>query len=71
METVLVIDYVDDDRDQLYKYLMETKVEQNDENIEDILCRYIEENWLIHKENNISKRVGESIILIKKEQGNI
>lgn len=60
METVLVIDYVDDDRDQLYKYLMETKVEQNDENIEDILCRYIEENWLIHKENNISKTNAET-----------
>lgn len=68
METVFSMEYVDDHRDQLYKYCMEKKLEQNDNNIECVLCSYIEENWQERREKNINVKIGESITLFNAEQ---
>ena len=70
LKTVFDLNYIDDDRDQLYKYLIELKKEQNDENIDAIISDYIEDERLKRREKNICKKAGESLSLIKKGKEN-
>lgn len=66
LQTVFQLDYVDDERDRLYKFLIDSEVEEKDKNLDHILSNYIKENWETRRENNIYKKVGENILLSKK-----
>lgn len=56
LKTVFDLNYIDDDRDQLYKYLIELKKEQNDENIDAIISDYIEDERLKRREKIYVKK---------------
>ena len=64
LRTVFQLDYIDDERDLIYKYLIESGIKEN--NIDSIINEYINENWNRRSEKNIHKKIGESILLAKK-----
>lgn len=66
LQTVFHLEYVDDERDQLYKYLIDSEIKEGDKNIDYILSKYINDNWEVRGENNIYKKVGETISLTKE-----
>lgn len=63
VEEIFKLNYVDEERDQLYKYLIESNC---GENIDDLLCAYIDQKWEARKEKNISISLGDTIVLAKK-----
>ena len=70
VETVCNLKYVEDDRDHLYKYLIESDMKDGD-NFDVLLATYINNNWESRRENNIHKKVGENISLVKKSLNEI
>ena len=62
-ELIFHLDYVDDDRDQLYKHLIE---QNNNRDTDGLLCNYINEKWDERHEINICNEFGEPISLAKK-----
>lgn len=66
IHTVDNLDYVNDERDWLYKYLVESKIEEKDKAIGFILSNYINDNWEIREGKNIHKKVGTSFNLTNK-----
>lgn len=66
IHTVDNLDYVSDERDQPYKYLVESKVKGKDTAIDCILSNYINDNWEIREGKNVHKKVGTSFNLTKK-----
>lgn len=66
IHTVDNLDYVSDERDQLYKYLVESEVKEKDTDIDCILSNYINDNWEIREGKNVHKKVGTSFNLTKK-----
>lgn len=65
MEVIDQLDYVEDDRDRLYEYLIYAKIYKYD-NLERVLEDYIEVNWRKREERNICKNIGDCISLSKK-----
>ncbi len=63
IEAVHQLDYVYQEKDQLYKYLIDSGIQKCDEDIECILINYINDNWEARREKNICKKVGETISL--------
>lgn len=66
LRTVLHLEYIDDERDQLYKYLIDSEIKKCDKDIDYILTNYINDNWEARREKNICKKVGEIISLSKE-----
>ena len=62
-EVIFQLNYVDEERDQLYKYLIESNC---CENIDSLLCDYIDQKWEARRERNISRNLGDTILLAKK-----
>ena len=63
IETVYKISYIDDERDKIYTYLVDTDISISD-NIDNLLCKYIDENWNKRQMNNLYKKSGESFSLV-------
>lgn len=70
MHTVCNLNYVNDERDYLYKYFIESNM-NNGNNFDVLLIDYINNNWESRRENNIHKKVGENISLVKKSSNEI
>lgn len=68
LQAIYQLDYIEDERDQLYKFIIDFEIEAND-NIDSILTNYIDVNWNKRAEKNIHKKAGESILLTKKFMG--
>lgn len=66
LRTVFHLEYIDDERDQLYKYLIDSKIKKCDKDIDYILINYINDNWEARREKKICKKVGEIISLPKE-----
>lgn len=66
VDTVCKIKYIDDERDQLYKYLIDSEIKKCDKDIDYILINYINDNWEARREKNIYRKVSETILLIKE-----
>lgn len=66
VDTVCKINYVDDGRDQLYKYFLDRGIINNSESFDNSLSNYINDNWKARIEKNIYKKVGETISLTKE-----
>lgn len=70
LHTVYNLNYVNDERDYLYKYFIESNM-NNSNNFDVLLIDYINNNWDSRRENNIHKKVGENISLVKKSSNEI
>lgn len=70
LHTVYNLNYVNDERDYLYKYFNESNM-NNSNNFDVLLIDYINNNWDSRRENNIHKKVGENISLVKKSSNEI
>lgn len=70
VDMVCNLNYVNDERDYLYKYLIESNI-NNSDNFDGLLINYINNNWESRRENNIHKKVGEKISLIKQSSNEI
>ena len=66
LRTVLHLEYIDDERDQLYKYLIDSEIKKCDKDIDCILINYINDNWEARREKNIYRKVSETFLLIKE-----
>lgn len=66
VETVCKIDYVDDERDQLYKYLID--LGNNNYGFDKMISKYIDDTWEMRRKENLYKKVGENIFLVKKSK---
>lgn len=66
LRTVFHLEYIDDERDQLYMYLIDSEIEKCDKDIDYILSNYINDKWETRREKNICKKVGETISLAKE-----
>lgn len=71
VETVCNLYYVDDDSDHLYKYSIDLDINNSSKNFDILRSRYINDNWEYRRENNIHKKVGENIPLVKKSSNKI
>lgn len=67
IDMVFQHEYIEDERDQLYKFLINAEIKTND-NIDSILSDYIDVNWDKRIGKNIHKKSGESILLTKKSE---
>ena len=67
IDTVFQHEYIEDERDQLYKFLINAEIKTND-NIDSILSDYIDINRDKRMGKNIHKKSGESILLTKKSE---
>ncbi len=65
VDTVRKINYVEDERDQLYKYLIDTDI-YNSDDFGTLLGNYIDDKWEARRKNNICKKVGETISITKE-----
>ena len=70
LHTVYNLNYVNNERDYLYKYFNESNM-NNSNNFDVLLIDYINNNWDSRRENNIHKKVGENISLVKKSSNEI
>lgn len=70
VQTVCNLNYVNDERDYLYKYFIKSNI-NNSNNFDVLLIDYINNNWESRRENNIHKKVGENISLVKKSSNEI
>ena len=66
LQTVFQLEYIDDERDQLYKHIIDSDFKKCDKNIDYILSNYINDNWFVRRKKNIYKKAGETISLAKK-----
>lgn len=66
IHTVFQLDYIKDERDQLYKYLVESEIKEKGKAIDCILSNYVNDNWKIREGKNVHKKVGTSFNLTKK-----
>lgn len=71
IQMIFQLDYVDDERDRLYKFLIDSEIKEHDKNMDYILSNYINENWETRREKNIYRKVGEKISLAKKSSNEI
>lgn len=65
VDTVRKIDYVEDERDKLYKYLIDIDINDSDD-FDALISKFIDDNWDARKKKNICKKVGETISLTNK-----
>lgn len=65
IETVYQLDYINDERDQLYKYFWDMCINNNGESFYNLLSNYVNDNWKARREKNIYRKVGETISLTK------
>lgn len=70
VHTVYNLNYVNDERDYLYKYFIESNMNDSN-NFDVLLIDYINNNWESRRGNNIHKKVGEKISLIKQSSNEI
>ncbi len=63
LNTVFRLNYIGDERDELYRCFMKANDKETSKNT--LLCDYINNKWLARREKNISKKVGDSITLNK------
>lgn len=70
VDMVCNLNYVNDERDYLYKYLIESNI-NNSDNFDGLLINYINNDWDSRRENNIYRKVGEKISLVKKSSNEI
>lgn len=68
IETVCELSYIDDDRDQFFKYLVESN---NITSFDELLCEYINDSWNKRQSKNLHKKVGENFSLIRKSKNEI
>lgn len=66
LNTILQLNYIDDERDQLYKYLIDSGIKKCGKDIDYILINYINDNWEARREKNIYRKVSETFLLIKE-----
>lgn len=65
VDTVCKINYIEDERDQIYKYFIDTNVNSSDD-FDTLLSNYIDDNWEARREKNIYRKVSETFLLIKE-----
>ena len=65
LRTVFHLEYIDDERDQIYKYFIDTNANYSDD-FDTLLSNYIDGNWEARRDKNIFRKVGEAISLIKE-----
>lgn len=65
VDTVRKIDYVEDERDKLYKYLIDIDINNSDD-FDALISKFIDDNWFVRRKKNIYKKAGETISLAKK-----
>ena len=65
VDTVCKINYIEDERDQIYKYFIDTNVNNSDD-FDTLLSNYIDDNWEARREKNIYRKVSETVLLIKE-----
>ena len=65
MNTACKINYIEDERDQIYKYFIDTNVSSSDD-FDALLSNYIDDNWEARREKNVHNKVGETISLTKE-----
>lgn len=68
VDTVRKIDYVEDERDKLYKYLIDIDI-NNCNDFDALISKFIDDNWDARRKKNICEKVGETISLAKKSLG--
>ena len=68
VDTVRKIDYVEDERDKLYKYLIDIDI-NNCNDFDALISKFIDDNWDARRKKNICEKVGETILLAKKSLG--
>ncbi len=66
LQTVFNLEYIDDERDQLYKYMINSGIKKCDKDIDYILGHYINDNWEARREKNIYRKVGGKFSLVEK-----
>lgn len=67
IDTIYNLEYEDDDRDLLYKQII--NADEND--IDRVICDYVNDNWSARKDKNIKINIGESFELNKKRNEQI
>lgn len=65
LNTILEFDYVDDERNPIYSYLLRFRAIGEACDIESALCDYIDNNWNVRRKRNIHRTIGERIHLSK------
>lgn len=66
LNTVSKLNYVvDNETDQLYKYTTPPEIMYSEMNPDELLCNYVNHNWVIHSEKNIHINVGDSFSIAK------
>lgn len=68
VDTVRKIDYVEDECDKLYKYLIDIDINNSDD-FDALISKFIDDNWDARKKKNICKKVRETISLTNKLLG--
>lgn len=70
VRTVCNLKFVNDERDCLYRYFIESD-KNNSNNFDVLLIDYINNNWESRREKNIYRKVGENISLVRKSSNEI
>lgn len=66
IETIFQLECINNEKEKLYKQLKEALSQNSKKDTDDVLRIFIEENWNKNKKKNISIKLGENILLIKK-----
>lgn len=68
LETVFQLSYIenDNDNDNFYRFMIETGHVDGKHDFDCILCKYLNNTWLIHRQNNIHINIGDSFTINEK-----
>lgn len=67
LKTVSQLNYIENENDRFYKYLIEADKYGGEYSFDCILSKYINDTWLFHKNDNIHIKIGSSFIVNEKE----